>query len=69
VIYDHRFEALDAAHTRLTFVVEAEGFGERILGSLFAKVYRRNLEKAIPRLIAEMESQRGAAQTRGSLIS
>jgi hypothetical protein len=55
VTYDHRFESLDAEHTKLIWVVEAEGFGVSLLGRLFAKIYRRNLEKAIPLLIAEME--------------
>jgi hypothetical protein len=57
VIYDHRFEALDAEHTKLIWTVEAKGFGASFLGRLFAKIYRRNLEKAIPLLIAEMECQ------------
>jgi hypothetical protein len=56
VIYDHQFEALDAEHTRLAFVVQAKGFGAGILGRLFAKIYRRNLDKAIPLLIAEMNA-------------
>jgi hypothetical protein len=56
VIYDHRFEAIDAGHTRLIWVVEAIGFGASILGRLFAKIYRGHLEKAIPRLIVEMEN-------------
>jgi hypothetical protein len=56
VIYDHRFEALDAEHTKLIFVVEAKGFGASILGRLFAWIYRRNLERAIPLLIAEMNA-------------
>jgi len=58
VIYDHQFEALDSGHTRLIWIIEAEGFGERILGRLFASVYRRSLEKAIPLLIAEMNSEK-----------
>ena len=32
VIYDHRFEPLDAEHTKLIWVVEATGFGASILG-------------------------------------
>jgi hypothetical protein len=56
VIYDHRFEPLDAGHTRLTWIVEAKGFGARILGPLFARIYRGHLEKAIPLLIAEMNA-------------
>jgi hypothetical protein len=56
VIYDHEFEALDAEHTRLVFVVQAKGFAAGILGRLFARIYRRNLDKAIPLLIAEMNA-------------
>ena len=56
VIYDHQFEALDAEHTKLIWIVEAEGFAANILGRLFATIYRRSLEKAIPRLVAEMNS-------------
>ena len=56
VIYDHRFEALDAEHTKMTFVVQATGLGARIVGPLFARLYRGNLEKAVPRLIDEMNA-------------
>jgi hypothetical protein len=58
VIYDHQFVAIDGDHTRLIWVVEAEGFGASTLGRLFAKVYRRDLDKAIPLLVAEMENSR-----------
>jgi hypothetical protein len=54
VIYDHRFEALDGERTRLTWIVEAKGFGASVIGPLFAKFYRGKLEKAIPLLVAEM---------------
>jgi hypothetical protein len=57
VLYDHRFEPQGAERTRLTFIIEATGFGASVLGRLFAWVYRRHLERAIPRLIAEMEAQ------------
>ena len=56
VIYDHQFEPLGAKHTRLIWVIEAKGFGARILGWLFARIYRRSLERAIPLLIAEMNA-------------
>ena len=56
VLYDHRFEPLDAAHTKLIFIIEAKGFGASILGRLFAWIYRRNLERAIPRLVAEINA-------------
>lgn len=56
IIYDHRFEPLDDEQTRLTWTVQAEGFGARVLGPLFARIYRGNLDKAIPRLIGEMNT-------------
>ena len=56
VIYDHRFEALDAEHTKMIFVVQATGLGAGIVGPLFARMYRGNLEKAIPRLIRVMNA-------------
>jgi polyketide cyclase/dehydrase/lipid transport protein len=59
VIYDHRFEAMDAEHTKMIFIVQATGLGAGIVGPLFARIYRRNLEKAIPRLIREMNAKSG----------
>ena len=56
VIYDHKFEELDAGHTKVTFIVQGTGFGASVLGPLFAKLYRGSLEKAIPLLIAEMNA-------------
>jgi hypothetical protein len=56
VIYDHQFDQLDAGHTRLTWIVQAKGFGAGPLGRLFARIYRRNLDRAIPLLIAEMNA-------------
>ena len=55
VHYDHQFEAMDSAHTKLTWTVGAEGIGVSILGRLFAVIYNANLSKAIPSLIAEMK--------------
>ena len=54
--YDHRFESLSSDHTRLRFVVDAQGLAVGVFGRLFAKLYRRNLEKAIPRFVNEVEA-------------
>jgi hypothetical protein len=59
--YDHCFESLSSHQTKLRFVLEASGFGVGFFGRLFAKIYRRNLEKAIPRLVSEIESNRAKA--------
>lgn len=58
VRYAHHFEpALEG--TRLTWVVEGRGFAVSVLGRLFARVYQRNLDRAIPRLVEELGSPRG----------
>ncbi len=54
VHYDHQFEQVAAGRTRLTWVVGAEGPGVGILGRLFAAVYKRSMERAIPFLVAEI---------------
>lgn len=64
VRYDHRFEALGARRTRLIWVVDAEGAAVGIFGRLFAAVYRRSMERAIPRLVEEMtKGERGKTAT------
>ena len=54
--YDHRFKPISTDQTSVRFILEAEGPGAGSLGRLFARIYRRNLEKAIPRLVKGMES-------------
>ena len=56
--YDHRFEELNPTRTKLTFVIEAEGFGKSAIGTLFAMVYRKNLDRAISSLVEEMNASR-----------
>jgi hypothetical protein len=58
IYYDHLFEELDSSQTKLTFVIEAKGFGVSVLGRLFAKIYSKSLDRAIPLLIEEMNSVR-----------
>jgi hypothetical protein len=56
VFYDHYFKELNPTQTKLTWVVEAEGFGISVVGRLFAKIYSKDLDKAIPLLIREMNA-------------
>jgi len=58
VHYDHRFEELNSTQTKITFIVDAEGFGVPVLGRLFAKVYSKNMDRAIALLIQEMNASR-----------
>ena len=54
VHYDHRFEPVDSGHTQLTWTVAVEGPGSATLGRIFGAIYARNLDRAIPRLQAEL---------------
>ena len=56
VHYDHQFEEVDSQHTKLTWIVDAEGFGVSVFGRLFAFIYNGNLNQAIPHLIDEMKA-------------
>jgi uncharacterized membrane protein len=58
VHYDHRFEDMNSTRTRLTWLVEVRGFGLSIFGRLFAKFYNKNLDRAIPLLVEEMNTGR-----------
>ncbi len=58
VHYDHRFEELNPTQTKLTWVVEAKGFGVSVFGRLFAKIYSKNLDRAIPLLVEEMNASK-----------
>ena len=53
--YDHRFESLNSQQTRVRFILDATGFAVGSLGRLFAKIYRRHLERAIVLLVNEIE--------------
>lgn len=58
IYYDHVFEPLDPRRTKLIRIVEAKGFGVSVVGRLFAKIYNRNLDKAIPLLICEINAKK-----------
>jgi len=55
VHYDHQFHRTGSAGTEIHFVLDGEGFGVAVFGRLFATIYARSLDRAIPRLIAELE--------------
>ena len=58
VHYDHIFEEVNPQQTKLIWIVEGEGFGVSVFGRLFAKIYNKNLNKAIPLLIDEINASR-----------
>ncbi len=56
VHYDHIFEQ-NGGKTRLIWTVACEGFAASLFGRLFALIYNRILNAAIPRLVAEIEGR------------
>lgn len=56
VHYDHQFAQVGQGETEIGFVLDGEGFGAGVFGRLFASIYARNLDRAIPNLIQAVES-------------
>jgi uncharacterized membrane protein len=56
--YDHRFEPINHDRTKMQFIIEANdvGFGRFLLLKLYAAMYGKNLDKAIPNLVAEINA-------------
>lgn len=57
VEYDHRFEAVAEQRTQITLTVGYRG--SSLLGRFFSGLYGRNLDRAIPLLIAEINRKAG----------
>jgi len=55
VHYDHQFKRIGPDQTEIGFVIDGEGFGVAVFGRLFAAIYARNLDRAIPNLVTELE--------------
>jgi len=50
--YDHLVRTDEAGRVSITFIVDGAGVGVDTIGSLFASIYARQLDRAIPRLQA-----------------
>jgi hypothetical protein len=46
----------EVGRVRITFTVDGAGVGSTTIGPLFASIYARNLDRAIPRLQALLRS-------------
>ena len=60
IYYDHVFSEVAPVQTGVRFTVDASGWQMSILGGIFASIYRRNLRRAIPLMIDEIESLAGS---------
>jgi hypothetical protein len=54
--YDHLVTTDEVGRVRITFTVDGAGVGSTTIGPLFASIYARNLDRAIPRLQALLRS-------------
>ena len=61
--YNHLVSTDDTGQVSVTFTVDAAGPGVNTIGSLFASIYARNLDRAIPRLQALLRSPDPARPT------
>ena len=57
VHYDHQFASTSANETEVRFVLDGEGFGVGFFSRVFAAIYARNLDRAIPHLVRELETK------------
>ncbi|MBI3820546.1 MAG: SRPBCC family protein [Planctomycetes bacterium] len=55
VDYDHRFRAIAPNQCEIVFTIDGSGFGIGFFGRIFATIYAKNLDRAIPLLIKEIE--------------
>jgi hypothetical protein len=60
---DHLVTTDEMGRVAITFTVEGAGLGVNTIGRLFARVYARNLDLAIPRLQALLRSPDPAQPT------
>jgi hypothetical protein len=61
--YDHVITTDDTGRVHITFTVEGAGVGVDTIGRLFASVYARQLDRAIPRLQALLQAADRARPT------
>ena len=61
LVYDHIIEARPDGGTRITFTIEGTGLGVGSIGRIFAWVYARNLDQAMPNLAAELAQNSSSA--------
>jgi len=55
VHYDHQFAQAGPEESEIRLVLDGEGLGVAMFGRLFAYIYARNLDRAIPSLVRELE--------------
>lgn len=60
ILYDHIFSQLQPEQTTIRFTVDITGALGVLIGGIFGRIYRKNLERAVPLLVRQIEA--GATQ-------
>jgi hypothetical protein len=55
VEYDHVFIETEPQLTTIRIVVDAEGWSLPLIGPVFGRIYKGNLDRAVPLLVREIE--------------
>ncbi len=61
LVYDHIIEARPDGGTRIRFTIEGTDLGVGSIGRIFAWIYARNLDQAMPNLAAELAQHSSSA--------
>jgi len=56
ILYDHIFSQPEPGQTTIRFTVDITGALGVFIGGIFGRIYRRNLERAIPLLVRQIEA-------------
>lgn len=59
ILYDHIFSQDAPGQTTIRFTVDAAGGPGALFQGIFARIYRKNLERAVPLLFQEIEAAAG----------
>jgi hypothetical protein len=59
ILYDHIFSQNEPGQTTVRFTVDVAGGPGTLIGGIFGRIYRKNLDHAVPLLVREIEAIAG----------
>jgi hypothetical protein len=59
ILYDHIFSPTEPGQTTVRFTVDVGGGPGAFLRGIFGHIYRKNLDRAVPLLVQEIEATAG----------
>ena len=55
ILYDHIFAQAEPGRTTIRFTVDINGRLGVLIGGIFGRIYRKNLDRAVPLLVRQIE--------------